>query len=311
MKRIPFLFLSCKLLFLILAIEFSHGQTTLILQPDSVDGKDAYISSHFPTLNRGSHRGIHSLGWTVNGNVSIGRSLFQFDLTSIPAGSTVINAELSLYNDPGNNIVLTNGQHSNSTASNTSYISRVLGAWDEYTLTWNNQPSYTTIDQVTLPQSTSPNQDYLNINVTDMVQQMVDLPAQNHGFILRLANEIHYCALIFASSDNPDPSNHPKLEITYSPFVGINVHNDTRPVINMHPNPSADGKIRILREDYLEFEHIRIIDLAGQQLDPLISMGTEYVTLNIDAPAGMYVVHGYYSSGYIATGKFILHSSQF
>lgn len=230
-----------NVLFILIAVFFADStfaQTTLTLQPDSTDGKDAYISSLSPTANRGSHRGIYSLAWTVSGNFTITRSFIQFDLSSIPIGSTIGSAELALYNDPGNNIVLTNGDHSNLTASNASFISRVTGPWDEFTVTWNNQPSYTILDQAVLAQSVLPNQDYTNIDVTAMIQYMVANPSQNFGFILRLETEINYAALIFGSSDNADAMNHPKLVINYTSPVGINTIGQNVEDLSIYPNPT-------------------------------------------------------------------------
>ncbi|MBK6839656.1 MAG: DNRLRE domain-containing protein [Bacteroidetes bacterium] len=64
----------------------------------------------------------------------------------------------------------------------------------ENTVTWNNQPSTTTTDEVILAQSTSGTQDYTNMDVTPIVQEMVSDQAMNYGFVLKLTNETFYAS---------------------------------------------------------------------------------------------------------------------
>ncbi|MEO1449959.1 MAG: hypothetical protein AAFV07_10560, partial [Bacteroidota bacterium] len=51
--------------------------------------------------------------------------------------------------------------------------------------------------------------------ITRLIQQMVDAPDENHGFMMRLQLEAAYRSLVFASSDNPNPGERPELEVTY------------------------------------------------------------------------------------------------
>lgn len=260
------------------AIGDVSAQTTLTLQPGASAGKDALVSSYYPTTNSGLHRSVCSFGWTVSGNYTTGRSFFQFDLSSIPTGATILSADLSLYNDSGSSVVLTNGEHSNLTSSNTSYISRVVGPWSESTINWNNQPSFTTIDQVTLAQSVTSHQDYLNINVMSMVQYMVNNPTQSHGFVLRLANEINYCALIFASSDNTDPTKHPKLVITYAVHTGTADRPASVPEISVYPNPTT-GVVSISNGKPHSQVEVEVLDIFGRRVR---SLSSDSDTFNLD-----------------------------
>ncbi|MFH1320788.1 MAG: DNRLRE domain-containing protein [Bacteroidota bacterium] len=191
-----------------------NDTTCIILQPDSIEGKDAILTDWQPNSNKGIHSDFDALAWTVSSVPGIYRSLLDFDMSFIPSSTIIISAKLSLYNNPtsGNN----GGQHSSLSGSNACWLQRVTSPWDEMTVTWNTQPAITTVNQVILPQSTSPNEDYLNIDVTALVQDMIDNPSSSFGFMLRLQTEIEFRALIFASSDNADPTNWPKLEICYS-----------------------------------------------------------------------------------------------
>src|SRR5205823_1863887 len=69
----------------------------------------------------------------------------------------------------------------------------------------------------------SPSQDYTNIDVTALVQDMITNPTSNYGLMLQLVDDTAYRKLIFASSDNADPAKHPKLDICYTVPSAINV----------------------------------------------------------------------------------------
>jgi len=191
-----------------------NAQTTIILQPDPEDGKDAYIESRLNNNNYGDHTDYIATAWTNEGEFVVGRSLIEFDLTVIPSGFSVVSASLSLYNNPTspNN----DGEHSTMDGSNESVLRRIVTSWDEYTVTWNNQPAYTVQNEVILPESIGPHQDYENIDVTAIVQDMNYNPSTSFGFMIRLQTEEKYRCLVFASSDHNDPDLRPKLEITYT-----------------------------------------------------------------------------------------------
>ena len=68
-----------------------------------------------------------------------------------------------------------------------------------------------------LPESISDSEDYLDIDVTRLVQAMAAAPSSNFGFLIKLQDETDYRRLNFASSEHADPARHPKLVITYQP----------------------------------------------------------------------------------------------
>jgi hypothetical protein len=212
-----------KLLFILLLTPLFVNAQTLILQPNGANGKDALLLSCIPcgysTSNFGNSSDFTSSGWTFSGNDSDVRGIIEFDLSSMPASALITSAYLSLYYNP--NPSSTDTGHSILTGSNESIIQRVITSWDETTVTWDNQPSTTSLNQVTLPQSISQTQDYTNIDVTNMVQDMVDNPATSFGFLLRLVDETPYKQLTFASSDNMDPNILPKLEINYLDLTSV------------------------------------------------------------------------------------------
>jgi hypothetical protein len=189
---------------------------TLTLRPGLTNGKDAMIHGLATQVsnNFGGTYELTASAWTYGNPVGITRSLIGFDLSVIPAGATIQSAYLSLYawdmfNGTGS------GQHSTSSGSNAAYIERVMSPWDEMTVTWDTQPSTTNLNQVTIPASTSPTQNYPNIDVTAMVTDMIASPASSHGFMIKLISEVHYRRLNFCSSEHPDSLKRPMLQITY------------------------------------------------------------------------------------------------
>ncbi|HAS39981.1 MAG TPA: hypothetical protein DCS93_05850 [Microscillaceae bacterium] len=205
----------------LLASHITYSQTTLTLQPGSAKGKDAFIwqltdqSGRFGptnTKNYGSEPQFIAHEWTWDGSVGTRRSLIDFDFSLLPANALVISAHLSLYGYPSSG----DGGHSSLTGSNESLLQRITSAWDENLVTWNNRPTVTTQNQIKLSRSTSVGQDYLDIDVTNLVNDMLSNPTSAHGFMLSMQTQQHYRRLVFASSDHPDPLKRPKLVIIYS-----------------------------------------------------------------------------------------------
>jgi len=207
-----------KIVLIILIQSFNltlNAQDTLVLQPDANCGKDAILHGLNSEVNTnfGDNQQMPVTSWTFSGIHGDVRSIIDFDLSSIPTGSVINGAFLSLYAWPHTTGM---GQHSSLSGSNASWIKRVTSPWNENTVTWNTQPSSTVLNQVILPQSTSPTQDYLNVNVTNLVQDMLINQNSSYGFILSLQTEEVHRRLNFCSSDYPNPMFHPKLEVIYT-----------------------------------------------------------------------------------------------
>ncbi|MEY4604181.1 MAG: hypothetical protein RIT43_1473 [Bacteroidota bacterium] len=196
---------------------FSFAQT-LTLQPDAVSGKDAFINSLQPTTPSGASQDLSAIAWTNSGSPVTVRGLIKFDLSSIPQGSLVNSATLYLYHNPSSSN--TSAQHQSLSGSNEGVIRRITSEWDENTVNWNTQPTATAVNEVGIPQSVSATQDYV-LDVTPLVQDMVSFPTSSFGFQIRLVTEDYYRSLIFASSDQSDPTNHPKLVVNYTDVSGI------------------------------------------------------------------------------------------
>lgn len=187
------------------------AQTTVTIRPNASMGKDALIDSRTAVANTnyGSYSNFASWAWTDNG-ITYARSLIQFDLSGIPANAIITDAKLSLYCNTTSDIFQL---HS---GANASYLKRITSAWKEDSVTWNNQPTTTDTNQVSLPESTSQTQNYLNIDVTQLVVDMKNNPARSFGFMIRLQTEATYRSLVFASSDHSDSTKRPVFTYTYT-----------------------------------------------------------------------------------------------
>lgn len=181
-------------------------QDTIVFQPGPGEGKDAIVHSLYPNTNYKNCKSNIAAAWTYQGEFGIIRGLFKFDLSSLSTQLQIQSAYLNLFYNP------TCG-HVGHYGANSAWISKIINDWDEATVKWNNQPGTTMVNQVSLPASQSPNQNYLEISVTDIVQDMIANPGSNFGFQIRMQVEETYRSLTFASSDNLDPDLWPMLVI--------------------------------------------------------------------------------------------------
>lgn len=237
----------------------SFAQTTIVLQPGPADGKDAEIfscvSCGYAGHNYGTKRDLNAIAWTKNGNNSNVRSLIQFDLSGIPANAFINSATLSLYFNPTSE----EGKHYCFPHSNSSYLERITSNWNETTVTWNNQPTTTSQNRVSLGGTTSSTQSFTNINVKQLIIDSRNNPATSFGFMLRLQQEHKFKKLIFASSDNTTEAIRPKLTITYTVPAPIN---------GGHPMARLDGgqtitSLNIFPNPVSEIATIQLPDEAG------------------------------------------------
>jgi len=255
---------------LTLIVQVSFAQTTITLQPDSASGKDAYFKDSTPNLNQGDHPDFTVLAWTNGGTPVISRSVIDFDFSSIPSGSTITSAYLSLYNNstsPNND-----GQHASTDGPNTAVLRRITSNWDEFTVNWNNQPSTSTANEVQLPESTNANQDYLDVDVTLLIQDIIDNPSTNFGFMISLETEEYYRCMILSSSDHSDSTKHPKLIVTYTLNTGIQNMTSSNNLLKVYPNPSSNY-IMIEFDNSQSHNHtLKIYDNKGRLVHTIIEI---------------------------------------
>ena len=192
-----------------IAINLNNLPDLLVNYTETIrpDCEDAFLGSAAPDNNYGTHPDFISNKFSGG----IVRSLIRFDFSIIPTNAIVNSVKLSLYayNSPAN------GSH--FVGRGESYLQTVDSNWDESTVTWNNQPSSSSVNQVTLDNAQSSVQDYLNIDITTTASSMIENPSENHGYVIKLVNEtLSSNKLVFGSSDNQNEDLHPKVVVEFS-----------------------------------------------------------------------------------------------
>ncbi|MFN8395542.1 MAG: PKD domain-containing protein [Bacteroidia bacterium] len=121
------------------------SQCLHVMQPGPVRGFDSYVFSRDDATNNNDGAGsvLAMMTWTWSGNPGTGRGYVKFDLSRICSSATLLEGRFSAYY----NAIL--GQpHS---GANTATLRRVTSNWDEYAVTWLNQPTSTTVNQIAVP----------------------------------------------------------------------------------------------------------------------------------------------------------------
>ena len=236
--------LTIVLIFVIANI--AQTQTTITLTPS----RDALLNKmtkpgyeNIVNTNYGAYSLMRSYTWSHSGYPSYNRAVLDFDLSSIPSTAQITRARLNLYGQEVVTGSLT-GHYNYTVMQNSSYkqnecyLERITDDWDESTVCWSSQPATTTYNRKTLDESNARQQDYLDVDVTDLVQDMVEDPDNSHGFMMRLVNEAKYASMSFYSSDYVDPKKWPVLEITYTDENLVQ---------------AGDASINLTYEDYTPF----------------------------------------------------------
>jgi len=250
-------------------------------------GEDATIDDYVSTNNYPNEIEYASRAWTISNTPVTWRSLFKFILPCDLSSAIVQSAHLSLYYATQNGF--NNDTHSSLSSSNESVVQRVTSPWTENTVTWSNQPSATTTDQVVLAQSISPTQDYPNIDVTAMVQQLLSNPASNYGFLLRLTTETAYAQMFFASGDNPVSAKHPTLQVCYTLATSVDaITKETG--LTVFPNPASDELM--VNGISSSFKTLSIFNSLGEKIFiEKLSPDEKEIKVNVkNFPSGIYII---------------------
>ena len=197
-----------------------------ILTVQTTGVNDTYMASIDPTVNYGTDN-----GWAAgedNTQVDqVSRALLKFDISSIPAGSTINSAILTL-------------TYRSDLSSNARTLSvyRSLRAWIDTQATWNvyttgnnwtsagandttNDREATDIGNVTQP--ASPTLDTtVDITLTaSKIQEMIAGGSfTNNGFVLRVDTETNDY-ISYHSTDGTTEAFRHKLVVTYIPPAGF------------------------------------------------------------------------------------------
>lgn len=178
------------------------------IQPDGAAGKDANVFSLEADMNLGDRNYAYSLAWTFQGRDGVRRSYFEFAMPEDRLHCSVRSANLHLFNHP-------DYEHAGLDGKVNDYeILRVVEAWDENSITWNQQPAVDEGSAIHLLPPGSSRED-VKIDVTSLVEEWIADPGANHGVLVKLVTEEPYRFVSFTSSDFEEASRRPALEIAF------------------------------------------------------------------------------------------------
>jgi hypothetical protein len=137
------------------------------------------------------------------------RSLMQWDLSSIPAGSTIVSATLeryccAFYGSPSGQMAF--------------YV--LTGAWDEDTVTHNNMPPYSGSGAVFTSNWPSAST-WHSVDVTGFVTAWYSGSQQNYGLYCHSTGCTGTSDCAFYSSNVGSPTYRPRLRIVYTPPTSL------------------------------------------------------------------------------------------
>ncbi len=178
-----------------------EGATSCTIDATFSSIADAYAHEQKPDENHGTDTVMIVRSWQSGKNQ---RSFVEFDVSSIPSGSTVNTATLTLCATKV------------PSSARTIDLHRITASWVETTLTWNNQPSVagSVTDSATTPGSPA----CMTWDVAADVQLWIDGTA-NEGWRAKDAVEGQGTKYIteFATRENGTPAHRPILDVNYTP----------------------------------------------------------------------------------------------
>jgi 5-hydroxyisourate hydrolase-like protein (transthyretin family) len=145
------------------------------------------------------------------GGDTIGRvvwTLIQFDLPAFKPGVIINSAALYAYHytytfDPGTVTIV---------------IHRLLGPWDEKTVTWNSKPSYDSTVEATLTK-TAGDWGWWIWDITELIKKWIQQGVPNYGLMLRMTAYTGTHGTVGFSSKENELYPHGYLVIDYTPIA--------------------------------------------------------------------------------------------
>lgn len=248
----------------------TNAQVSILLQP--TDDVGVGFHDNYPSADNNYENATHFSAFSQPGNaggVNAGRSMVRFDLSAVPEGYEVWGAFMNLTaRGPyaGTGEVASVGHM----GDNACTLRRITSPWNASTVTWNTQPTSTGLHAAELPPSQYVLQNYVTIDVTAMVLDMMADPANSHGFMLQLNDESPSRGLLFHSTESALPGQAPSLLIIYGKcdelHMGLAEESYPTPALTVIPNVVQAGtNVRItLNGPSAAQARLAITDAAGR-----------------------------------------------
>ena len=202
-------------------------------------------------------------------------ALVRFDLSSIPTGATITEAELQLYASGWSGSDITLGTYCilrNSHPDQATWNQARTGAY------WA-QPGCndTASDRRPAPESsltTSSVARWYGFDLTPLVQDWVNGTLTNKGVLLRATYSSH--SFRFASAQNTSASIRPRLVVTYDSEGGPTPTTTATPT----PSPTPDEGILVL--GHITDAHIGVGSLESLRLPVVVSVVSQQAQVMVD-----------------------------
>jgi hypothetical protein len=194
------------------------------LQPGPFKGKDAMISNLNPDKNFGNYKYFEAtfLSEPVLTVMRSNRSLIRFDLDTLPKSAVIKKVILGLaYDLPipfDSTYITTNTGPVSGIAWYGAVLQQVIEPWEEYKVTWNNQPKTIEMNQVYI----SPfirNSNIIQVDVTKLFVSPTTTDGAlypNYGMLFKTWPAERFPGFRFASSDYPVATMRPRLTVYYT-----------------------------------------------------------------------------------------------
>ena len=159
-----------------------------------------------------------------NLGIDVARSYLNFDVSAIPSGSTVSEADVNVSN-------FGTGHCTGSALT----MTRITGAWSPGSITWSAQPAVTTTGQTSSTASfgatACPTETTVSFDATQIVSDWVG-GAANLGVRIKADVENNASGYRrFRSMDNGDPAKIPTLSVTYNSPPSVPTEPEVAPAV--------------------------------------------------------------------------------
>lgn len=222
------------------------------------------------------------------------RGLIEFDLSAYIPGTIINEATLDLYGRGavGAGAVASVGNVGN----NTCWLERVTSPWNDNTVTWNTSPTATSVNAVVLSSSSASSQDYLGIDVTQLVQDMINDPDGSFGFLIRLQIEDPSRGLFFCGRGFSDATKRPRLTIKYGTDISV-AEGLTGSRLQMYPNPVLPGG-KVTLSGMTEDMELDLVDELGRIVQRGMYIGADgSLLVPQNLAEGVYHIRALHGSG--------------
>lgn len=203
------------------------------IKPGPKEGKDAMITDLDPDKNFGDYPYFEarSMPDPILDVIRSSRSLISFDMNHVPKSARIKRVVLTLYYYPKIRLLDDQGVEKPISDIKPWYgavLQQIVEPWDEYKVTWNNQPATIEENQVFINppptieenqvyiNSFLPNVKYINIDVSRLYIPVNTIQKPHYGMLMKLISYEQFPELKFASSDFPNQSMHPELKVYYT-----------------------------------------------------------------------------------------------